>query len=191
MPVFQLNKLAGELSELGYPCRPGTWSADVKPALQPYYERWLKNRDGFVTMERGSIDYIGIEEVVRMGPFYNIYFLVSNGSLADGDSNAHNLVDAIPYYQLRGGKPANLGWSGGVLSTLLAKDSELSAELGKNIMKEEVKRINVRARDYCCVIETGAWDPAGIAPVFEIAERIGMHARKLMKQVHFGENADV
>ncbi|MGI0038245.1 MAG: hypothetical protein ACREAO_00370 [Nitrososphaera sp.] len=190
MPVFQLNKLASELAELGYPCRPGAWS-DVKPGLQPYFERWLKNRDGFVTMERGSIDYIGIEEVVRMGPFYNIYFLVASGSLADGDSNAHNLVDAIPYYQLRGGKPANLGWSGGVLSTLLAKDAELSAELAKNIMKEEVKRINVRARDYCCVIETGAWDPAGIASVFGIAERIGMHARKLMKQVHFGENADV
>ena len=100
MPVFQLNKLASELAELGYPCRPGAWS-DVTPGLQPYFERWLKNRDGFVTMERGSIDYIGIEEVVRMGPFYNIHFLVASDSLADGDSNAHNLVDAIPYYQLR------------------------------------------------------------------------------------------
>ena len=135
MPVFQLNKLASELAELGYPCRAGTWS-DVKPGLQPYFERWLKNRDGFVTMERGSIDYIGIEEVVRMGPFYNIYFLVASGSLADGDSNAHNLVDAIPYYQLRGGKPANLGWSGGVLSTLLAKDADNTDAEGRMILAD-------------------------------------------------------
>jgi hypothetical protein len=75
-----------------------------------------------------------------------------------------------------------------VLSNLLAKDAELSAELAKNIMKEECKRINIRAHNYCCVVETSVWDPDGLASVFGIMDRAAMHARKLMKQVHFGEN---
>jgi hypothetical protein len=191
MPIFQLEKLIGTLVEAGYPCREGSLSADVKPERRAYYERWLQNRDGFVTMERGSIDYIGIEEVVRMGPFFNVYFLIANDSLADNDVNAHNLIDASPYYRLRNARAADLGWSGGVLSTSLAKDAELSAELGKNIMNEEVKRISIKARDYCCVIETGVWDPAGLASVFGMVDRIGLHARKLLKQVHFGEEMNV
>lgn len=191
MPVFQLDKLVDALAELGYPCREGDMASDVRPDRQPYYERWLKNRDGFVTMERGNISYIGIEEVVRMGPFFNVYFLVENDSLADNDSNAHNLVDTAPYYRLQNGRPADLGWSGGVLSNLLAADPELSQELASNIMKEELKRMRVRAGNYCCVIETGAWDPAGIASIFGIVDRIGAHARKLLKQVHFGEEMGV
>lgn len=190
MPVFQLGKLVDALAELGYPCRPGDMRADIRPERRPYYERWLNNRDGFVTMQAGNISYIGLEEVVRMGPFFNVYFLIENDSLADNDPNAHNLVDASPYYELHNGRPSSLGWSGGVLSALLTQDGELAAELSKNIMREEAKRIRVRARDYCCVIETGAWDPAGIAAVFGIADRIGAHARRLLKQVHFGENME-
>ena len=190
MPIFQLDKQVDAILDLGYGCRPGSMR-DVRPERQAYFERWLKNRDGFITMEQGNIDFIGIEEIVRMGPFFNVYFLIENDSLADNDINAHNLVDASPYYRLHNGKATDLGWSGGVLSTLLAKDAELSAELGKNIMKEEVKRINVKARDYCCIIETGVWDPAGLASVFGIVNRIGAHARKLLKQVHFGEEMNV
>jgi hypothetical protein len=120
-----------------------------------------------------------------------VYFLVENDSLSDNDENAHNLIDASPYFELHRGTPKNLGWSGGVLSNALAQDAELSAELAKNIIKEEFKRINVRARNYCCVIETGAWDPDGLASVFGIADRIAMHAKKLVKQVHFGESGNV
>ncbi|MER3407600.1 MAG: hypothetical protein C4292_02040 [Nitrososphaera sp.] len=185
MPVFPLDKLAEALAGLGYPCRPGDLRADVRP------DRRLSNRDGFVTMETGNINYIGIEEVVRMGPFFNVYFLIENDSLADNDMNAHNMMDASPYYQLHNGRPSQLGWSGGVLAALLTQDAELAAELAKNIVREEAKRINVRARDYCCVIETGAWDPAGIASVFGIVDRIGAHARKLLKQVHYGEGMEV
>jgi hypothetical protein len=191
MPVFPLDKLVEALAELGYPCSPGDLRADVRPDRRPYYERWLSNRDGFVTMETGNINYVGLEEVVRMGPFFNVYFLIENDSLADNDMNAHNMIDASPYYQLHNGRPSQLGWSGGVLSALLTQDAELAAELAKNIMREEAKRINVRARDYCCVIETGAWDPAGIASIFGIVDRIGAHARKLLKQVHYGEDMEI
>jgi hypothetical protein len=190
MPIFQLGRLADALMEMGYRCHAGN-QQDVRPERRAYFERWLKNRDGFLAMEQGNIDFIGIEEVVRMGPFFNVYFLIENDSLADGDSNAHNLVDASPYYRLQNGKATDLGWSGGVLSTLLAKDAELSAELAKNIMKEEVKRLNVKAQDYCCIIETGVWDPTGVASVFGMVDRIGAHTRKLLKQVHFGEEMNV
>jgi hypothetical protein len=190
LPIFQLDSLVDELSEQGFSCRPGSLS-DVKADRRPYFERWLSNRDGFVTMERGNVNYIGIEEVVRMGPFFNVYCIVDNDHVADNDENAHNLLDASPYYQLYNGRATSLGWSGGVLSNMLAQDRELSEELVKNIMKEEVKRINVKARDYCCIIETGVWDPAGLASVFGMIDRIAMHARNLMKQVHFGENIDV
>ncbi len=190
MPVFAIDKLIDALAELGYASRQGSRS-DVRPDRWPYLERWLDNRDGFVTMESGHVDFIGIEEVVRMGPFFNVYFLVENDSLSDNDENAHNLIDASPYFELHRGRPKNLGWSGGVLSNMLAQDAELSAELAKNIVKEEFKRINVRARNYCCVIETGTWDPAGLAAVFAVADRVAMHAKKLVKQVHFGESENV
>jgi hypothetical protein len=186
LPVFQIESLADALAGMGYPCRVGALS-DVRPERRPYFEQWLEHRDGFITMERGNVDYVGIEEVVRMGPFFNVYCLVENGSVADNDENAHNLLDASPYYQLAAGRAKDLGWSGGVLSSLLAHDGELTQELVKNITREEVRRISVRARNYCCVIETGVWDPSGLASVFGVIDRIAMHVRKLLAQVHFGE----
>ena len=191
MPVFELDSLVNSLEENGYSSRIGSIELDVHPVRRPYFERWLSNRDGFIRMLSGNVDFLGVEEVVRMGPFFNIYCVVENDSIVEGDDNAHKLLDAGPYYELLEGKVTRLGWSGGVISTILAKDSTLSDEFSKSIMKEEVKRITLRASNYCCVIETGAWDPAGIASVFGIAERVGAHVRKLVKQVHFGENADV
>ncbi|NOJ26457.1 MAG: hypothetical protein DA330_00390 [Nitrososphaera sp.] len=190
MPIFQLGSLVDSLSELGFICRTGEIS-DVSALHRPYFERWLSQRDGFITMEKGSINYIGIEEVVRMGPFFNVYCLVENDHVADNDDNAHNLLDASLYYRLCNGKATNLGWSGGILSSQLAKDQELSRDLASNIMKEEVKRINVKARDYCCVIETGVWDPEGLTSVFGMVDRIGTHTRQLMAQVHFGEDVNI
>jgi hypothetical protein len=188
LPVFALEALVDALVAIGYACRPGS-KVDIRSDRWPYFERWLQNRDGFVTMESGNIDFIGIEEVVRMGPFFNVYCLVGNDSLSGADDNAHNLLDASPYFELYRGHPKNLGWSGGVLSNLLATDSELSAEFAKNLIKEECRRINIVAHDYCCIIETSVWDPSGLAMVFGIMDRIAMHARKLIKQVHFGESA--
>lgn len=189
MPVFDLPFFVALLSERGISCRAGSM-ADVHPERRPYFERWLKNRDGFVTMQGGNVDYIGIEEVVRMGPFFDVRCLVTNDFVAYGDDNAHNLLDASPYYELKKGKATNLGWSGGVLSTFLAKDSELTRVLVQSITREEVKRLKVKAHDYCCIIETAVWDPAGLAAVFGIIDTIAMHTRQLLKQVHFGENFD-
>lgn len=189
MPVFELASLVRLLSEQGHRCKVGSF-ADVRPERRAYFERWLTNRDGFVTIQAGNIDYIGIEEVVRMGPFFDVHCIVANDFVADNDDNAHNLLDASPYYQLKKGKPTNLGWSGGVLSTYLAKDAELTQTLAQSITREEVKRLRIKARDYCCTIETGVWDPAGLASVFGIIDRMAMHTRKLLKQVHFGEDAD-
>ncbi|MEM2139895.1 MAG: hypothetical protein QXJ74_00360 [Nitrososphaera sp.] len=189
MPVFDLSSLVRLLSEQGYRCKAGSM-ADVMPERRPYFERWLANRDGFVTMQSGNIDYIGIEEVVRMGPFFDVHCMVANDFVADNDDNAHNLLDASPYYKLKNGKATNLGWSGGVLSTYLAKDAGLTQALSQSITREEVKRLKVKAHDYCCIIETGVWDPAGLAAVFPIIDMMATHTRQLLKQVHFGEYVD-
>jgi len=162
---------------------------DVHPVRRPYFERWLSNSDGFIKMLSGNVDHVGIEDVVRMGPFYNIYCIVENDFIIDADENAHKLLDAGPYYKLFNGKVESMGWSGGLVSEILAKDATLSEEFSKSIMKEEVKRIMLKASNYCCVIETRAWEPAGVASAFSVMDRIAFNVRRLIKSVHLGENA--
>lgn len=191
MPPFQLSALVEKLEEQGFSCRIGSMQLDVHPVKRPYFERWLSNRDGFVRMLSGNIDYVGIEDVMRMGPFYNVYCLVENDFIIDADDNAHKLLDAAPYYQLYNGKVTSMGWSGGVVSNILAKDATLSGEFASNIMKEEVKKITLKAANYCCIIETRAWEPAGVASAFRIIDRIALDVRKLVKTIHLGENVDV
>jgi hypothetical protein len=191
MPPFQLSALVEKLEEQGFSCRIGSMELDVHPVKRPYFERWLSNRDGFVRMLSGNIDYVGIEDVMRMGPFYNVYCLVENDFIIDADDNAHKLLDAAPYYQLYNGKVTSMGWSGGVVSNILAKDATLSGEFASNIMKEEVKKITLKAANYCCIIETRAWEPAGLASAFRIINRIALDVRKLVKTIHLGENVDI
>jgi hypothetical protein len=190
MPPFQLSALVEKLEEQGFSCRIGSMELDVHPVKRPYFERWLSNRDGFVRMLSGNIDYVGIEDVMRMGPFYNVYCLVENDFIIDADDNAHKLLDAAPYYQLYNGKVTSMGWSGGVVSNILAKDATLSGEFASNIMKEEVKKITLKAANYCCIIETRAWEPAGLASAFRIIDRVALDVRKLVKTIHLGENVD-
>ena len=190
MPPFQLSALVEKLEEQGFSCRIGSMELDVHPVKRPYFERWLSNRDGFVRMLSGNIDYVGIEDVMRMGPFYNVYCLVENDFIIDADDNAHKLLDAAPYYQLYNGKVTSMGWSGGVVSNILAKDATLSSEFASNIMKEEVKKITLKAANYCCIIETRAWEPVGLASAFRIIDRIALDVRKLVKTIHLGENVD-
>lgn len=191
MPVFALNSLIAALEEKGFSCRAGTLELDVHPMRRPYYERWLSHRDGFARVMTGNVDYVGVEDVVRMGPFFNIYCLVENDFVFELDDNAHNLLDATPYFQLHNGKAVRMGWSGGVISNILAKDSDLSAEFAKNIMKEEVKKLEVKAANYACVIQTQVWEPAGLASIFGIIDRIALDVRKLVKSIHLGEKVDV
>ena len=138
----------------------------------------------------GSIDFIGIEEVMRMGPFYDIYCLVENDFIVDTDDNAHKLLDSAPYYTLSNGKVINMGWSGGVIANMLAKDAVLSKDFARNIMKEELKRIIIKAANYCCVIETQAWEPAGLASAFPTIDLIGHNVKQLVKTIHLGDYAE-
>ena len=190
MPLFPLSALVQALGELGFRCRVGSMDPDVHPMKRPYFERWLSNRDGFVRVMSGSIDFIGMEEVVRMGPFYDIYCLVENDFIFDTDDNAHKLLDAAPYYTLSRGKVINMGWSGGVIANMLAEDAVLSKDLARNIMKEELKSITIKAANYCCVIETQAWDQAGLASAFTAINRIGYNVRQLVKTIHLGDYAE-
>ena len=185
-----MSALVQALEEQGFSCRIGSMDPDVHLMKRPYFERWLSNRDGFVRIMSGSIDFVGIEEVVRMGPFYDIYCLVENDFIFDTDDNAHNLLDAAPYYTLSGGKVINMGWSGGVIANMLAKDAVLSKDLARNIMKEELKSIMIKAANYCCVIETQAWDPAGLASAFPAIDRIGYNVRQLVKTIRLGDYAE-
>jgi hypothetical protein len=189
MPLFPLNILVQALEDRGFSCRIGNIDLDVHPKKRPYFERWLSNRDGFVRLLSGNIDFVGIEEVMRMGPFYDIYCLVENDFIVDTDDNAHKLLDAAPYYTLSNGKVINMGWSGGVIASMLAKDTILSNDFTINIMKEELKRITIEAANYCCVIETQIWEPAGLAEVFSAIDRIGYNVRQLLKRIHLGDYA--
>src|SRR5688500_20099755 len=134
MPLFPLSALVRALQEQGFSYRIGSIELDVHPTRRPYFERWLSNRDGFVRMMSGSIDFVGIEEVMRMGPFYDIYCLVENDFIVDTDDNAHKLLDATQYYTLSNGKVIKMRWSGGVIATMLDKDTVLSQDFDMNIM---------------------------------------------------------
>ena len=187
MPVFDLGSLVKSLEQKGFNARPGDLGVDINPARRPYHERWLAHRDGFIRMLSGNIDFVGIEEVVRMGPFFDVHCIIENDFVAGNNEDAHRLLDATPYYQLYNGKLTSMGWSGGIVAHSLAKDETLSAEFGKNIMREEVKKISLQAANYCCVIQTKVWDHEGLVQVFGIIDRIAMIARRLIKQVHLGE----
>jgi hypothetical protein len=113
---------------------------------------------------------------------------VENDSVIDADDNSHKLLDAGPYYELFEGRVASMGWSGGILADILSKDTVLSEEFSKSIMKEEVKKITVKASNYCCVIETRTWDAAGLARAFKVLDRIALDVRRLIKSIHLGEN---
>ena len=190
MPVFQLSSLISTLEEQGFACRVGSMELDVHPMKRPYFERWLSYRDGFLRLMSGNVDFVGIEDVTRMGPFYNIYCIVENEFIIEADENAHQLLDASPYFQLHNGKVASMGWSGGVIADQLTKDSVLSEEFARHVMKEEVKGITVKAANYCCIIETRAWEPAGLASAFATIDRIALNIRKLVKTIHLGEYVD-
>jgi len=82
-----------------------------------------------------------------------------------------------------------MGWSGGVIANMLARDAILSKDFARNIMKEELKRIAIKAANYCCVIETQAWEPAGLVSAFTMIDRIGYNVRLLLKRIHLGDYA--
>ena len=101
--------LVDELSSIGVNCKVGNILFDISSVRRPYFERWLLHRDGFVKMYNENIDYIGIEDVVRIGPFYNVYCLIENQHITENDANSYKLLDADPYFNLHNGEVTKLG----------------------------------------------------------------------------------
>jgi len=187
MPIFQIGELVNQLFLLGINCKEGNALLDIPAALRPYFERWLFHRDGFVRMYDENIDYIGIEDIVRMGPFYNVYCLIENQHIIENDDNAFKLLCANPYFSLHNGMVTELGWSGGVLADVLTKDVVLYDSFVKSIMKDEVRNISIKVANYACIIETRAWEPEGLTSIYDIIDRIGSNVKELLKQVHLGD----
>jgi hypothetical protein len=191
MPIFQIDSLIDGLLNTGVKCRRGILGSDVEKILQPYYERWLCNRDGFVKLDCSSIDYIGIEDVMRMGPFFDIFCLLKNTSIIDSDRNAHELVSCYPQFLFRSGKIVSLGWTGGLLSHYLAKDNAISESIASIPPGEEFAKLFVRAADFCCIIQTQVWEPLGFVAVYPLISQIGKNIKNLLKLVHLGETTEV
>ncbi|HYY66217.1 MAG TPA: hypothetical protein VE622_03720 [Nitrososphaeraceae archaeon] len=188
MPVFQVCEFVDELHLLGVNCKIGNLISDISDARRAYFERWLSNLGGFIKIFNGNIDYIGIEEVVRIGPFFDVYCLIENQYITENDDNAHKLLDAYPYFNLRKGIICKLGWSGGVLAEILTKDKMLCNSFADNIIKEEMREISIKATNFACIIQTRTWEPAGLASIYEVVDRIGLNIRELLKQIHLGDD---
>ena len=190
LPIFQIDNLVEELTSAGVNCRIGKMQTDISVAVRPYFERWLLNRDGFLKIYDGNIDYIGIEDVVRMGPFFNVYCMLENKHIIENDEDILKLLCARPYFDLRNGRVTKLGWSGGILADILTADNILCAYFTKNIMKEEVRKISVKVANYACIIETQVWEPIGLASIYDVIDRIALNIKELLKRIHLGDDID-
>ncbi|MFL6322356.1 MAG: hypothetical protein ACJ705_11210 [Nitrososphaeraceae archaeon] len=191
MPIFQMENLVEELCSVGINCRIGKMQVDIPAALRPYFERWLLNRDGFLKIYDQNIDYIGVEDIVRMGPFFNVYCVLEDQHIIENDENILKLLCASPYFNLRNGRVTKLGWSGGILADILTGDNILYRYFTKNIMKEEVRRISVKVANYACIVETQVWEPSGLASIYNVIDRIGLNIKELLKRVHLGDDSDL
>lgn len=191
LPVFQIQILVDELSSIGVNCKIGNMLFDIPSIRRPYFERWLLHRDGFVKMYNENIDYIGIEDVVRIGPFYNVYCLIENQHITENDSDSYKLLCADPYFTLRNGEVTKLGWSGGVLSDILANDSILYNSFVTSIMKEEIRKLSVKVANFACVIETRTWEVNDLVSIYKVIDRIGFKVKELLKQVQLGNDIDL
>jgi hypothetical protein len=191
LPVFQIQILIDELSSIGVNCKIGNMLFDIPSVRRHYFERWLLHRDGFVKIYNENIDYIGIEDVVRIGPFYNVYCLIENQHITENDSDSYKLLCADPYFNLRKGEVTKLGWSGGVLADILANDSILYNSFATNIMKEEIRKLSVKVANFACVIETRTWEVNGLVSIYKVIDRIGFKVKELLKQVQLGNDIDL
>jgi hypothetical protein len=180
--------LVEQLISIGVNCKIGNSDFDIHNIRKPYFERWLLNRDGFLTLNNENIDYIGIEDVVRMGPFYNVYCLIENQRLSEKDDSSYNLLSANPYFHLRNGKVITLGWSGGLLADILTQDMPLCDSFAANIVKEEIRKLSVKVANFACIIETHTWEPNGLVSIYPVIDRIGLNIKRLLKQIHLGED---
>jgi hypothetical protein len=191
LPIFKIDSLVEGLRNIGVLCRRGILDPDVPKTLKPYFERWLCNRDGFVKVDDSYIDYIGIEEVMRMGPFFDIFCLIQNVNIISSDENAHKLVSCYPQYTIRNEKIVTLGWTGGLLSHYVSKDEIITESIADIPPGEEFAKLFVRAADFACIVQTQVWEPSGVVLVYPLISRIGLNIKNLFQLVHLGETTGI
>ena len=187
MPVLQIKELIDLLGLEDIRCRIGQFNTDILPRYRPYFEKWLTNRDGFIKMLSGSIDYVGSEDVVRMGPFYNIYCLVQNQFLIENDYNHQNLLNSKLWYSLTDGVVNDAGWSGSVLSNRLNNDQCIRNFLFQNLKSEVTRTISIRVVNLACLIECRIWHPREFVFLYEILDNVAMNILSLLGDLHLGE----
>lgn len=187
LPILQIKEIIDLLGLDDIKCRIGKFDSDIPALYKPYYEKWLSNRDGFILMLSGGIDYIGSEDVVRMGPFHNIYCLVQNQYLVENDLNHQNLLNCKLWYSLADGIVKQAGWSGSILAERLTKDERISKFLFQNLKSEITRTLSVRVVNLACLIECRIWHPREFVFLYEILDNIALNIQDLLGDVHVGE----
>ncbi|HTH20964.1 MAG TPA: hypothetical protein VL854_01990 [Nitrososphaeraceae archaeon] len=187
MPILQFEEIINMLRDLGIQSRAGVIESDIDELYKPYYEQWLANRDGFVKILTGYIDYVGTEEIMRLGPFHNMYCLTHNSHLMENHPDHGKLLNALLYYKLNKGKVNQIGWYGSILAERLNNDDILCSRISRNILDEEVRSISIRVVNYGCLIQTKVWDPIGFVTMYDIIDSIGKGAKNLLEEIHIGE----
>ena len=188
MPILQIKEIIDLLGLDDIKCRIGRYDSDIPQRCRPYFEKWLGNRDGFIRMLSGSIDYVGSEDVVRMGPFHNIYCLVQNQYLVEYDLNHQNLLNSKLWYSLNDGIVDEAGWSGSILASRLTKDQHNSNFLFQSLKSEVTRTVSVRVVNMACLIECRIWHPREFVFLYEFLDNIAMNIQDLLSEVHVGEN---
>jgi len=187
MPLLRMTEIVHILLQHGIESRIGSVESDIPSYYWPYFERWLGNRDGFIRLHNSNLDYVGSEDVVRIGPFYNIYCIIENHQMVESDVNHHRLIDSMPYYNLVNGKVTSFGWSGSILAKRLTEDSQISSDFINTIMNEETRSLSVRVIDFGVLIESRVWDKDGFISIYGMVDKIAEHSKALLNQVHIGE----
>jgi hypothetical protein len=188
LPILQIKEIIDLLGLDDIKCRIGRYDSDIPQRYRPYFEKWLDNRDGFIRMLSGSIDYVGSEDVVRMGPFHNIYCLVQNQYLIENDLNHQNLLNSKLWYSLTDGVVDEAGWSGSILASRLTKDQRNSNFLFQSLKSEVTKTVSVRVVNMACLIECRIWHPREFVFLYEFLDNIAVNIQDLLSEVHVGEN---
>lgn len=188
LPILQIKEIIDLLGVDDIKCRIGRYDSDIPQRYRPYFEKWLGNRDGFIRMLSGSIDYVGSEDVVRMGPFHNIYCLVQNQYLVENDLNHQNLLNSKLWYSLNDGVVDEAGWSGSILASRLTKDQHNSIFLFQSLKSEVTRTVSVRVVNMACLIECRIWHPREFVFLYEFLDNIAMNIQDLLSEVHVGEN---
>ena len=188
LPILQIKEIIDLLGVDDIKCRIGRYDSDIPQRYRPYFEKWLGNRDGFIRMLSGSIDYVGSEDVVRMGPFHNIYCLVQNQYLVENDLNHQNLLNSKLWYSLNDGVVDEAGWSGSILAYRLTKDQHNSNFLFQSLKSEVTRTVSVRVVNMACLIECRIWHPREFVFLYEFLDNIAVNIQDLLSEVHVGEN---